>query len=53
MGVPSASVLNFASLFPVKGILVPLLKKERSIFSHKGNVNQNNAEISPHTSENG
>jgi len=28
MGVPSASVLNFASLFPAKGILDPLLKKE-------------------------
>jgi len=31
MGVPSASVLNFASLFPPKGIRVALLKKERSI----------------------
>jgi len=31
MGVPSASVLNFASLFPPKGILVPHLKKEWSI----------------------
>jgi len=31
MGVPSASVLNFASIFPAKGILVPLLKKERGI----------------------
>jgi len=28
MGVPSAPVLNFASLFPAKGILFPLLKKE-------------------------
>jgi len=28
MGVPSASVLIFASLFPAKGILVPLIKKE-------------------------
>jgi len=27
-GVPSASVLKFAYLFPVKSILVPLLKKE-------------------------
>jgi len=31
MGVPSASVLNFASLSLPKGILVPLLKKEWSI----------------------
>jgi len=30
MGVPSASVLNYASLFPLKGILVSLLKKEWS-----------------------
>jgi len=28
MGVPSVSVLIFASLFPAKGILVPFLKKE-------------------------
>jgi len=28
MGVPSGSLLNFVSLFPAKGILVPLLKKE-------------------------
>jgi len=28
MGVPSVSVLIFASLFPAKGILVPLLEKE-------------------------
>jgi len=31
MGVPSASVLNFASLFPLKDILVPPLKKKWSI----------------------
>jgi len=28
MGVPSVSGLIFASLFPAKGILVSLLKKE-------------------------
>jgi len=30
MSVPSVSVLHFTSLFPPKGILVPLLKKEWS-----------------------
>jgi len=28
-------------------------KEMFNIFSHKGNANQNNPEISPHTSENG
>jgi len=33
MEVASASLLIFGSLFPAKGILVPLLKKEGSIHS--------------------